>query len=98
GQGVLTEILYELYGDELFVIEIDRDLIPALEARFPKLKSRIFNQDFLELDFKQFSNEQIGIIGNFPYNISSQILFKVIENKNKVPELVGMFQREVARR
>lgn len=99
GPGVLTKILYPRYGGNLFVVEIDKDMIPALQKNFPLLKDQIFQQDFLELPVNEiFQDEQVGIIGNFPYNISSQILFKVVENRAIVPEMVGMFQREVAQR
>jgi 16S rRNA (adenine1518-N6/adenine1519-N6)-dimethyltransferase len=98
GPGVLTKILYPRYGENLFVVEIDQDMIPALQKNFPLIKDHIFQQDFLELPINSIFKEQVGIIGNFPYNISSQILFKVVENRALVPEMVGMFQREVAQR
>jgi 16S rRNA (adenine1518-N6/adenine1519-N6)-dimethyltransferase len=70
-----------------------------LQKYFPKLKDYIISADVLKVDLNLFfKNEQFAIIGNFPYNISSQILFKMLEYKSQVPELVGMFQKEVAER
>ena len=99
GMGVLTKYLITENAFETSVIEIDRESIAYLKKNFPGLNDRIIQEDFLELDFEgQFGNESFAVIGNFPYNISSQILFKVLEHKNRVPELVGMFQKEVAQR
>jgi 16S rRNA (adenine1518-N6/adenine1519-N6)-dimethyltransferase len=80
----------------LWLIEIDNDLIPSLQQTFPETK--ILNVDFLSVDFQKIFTDQTGIIGNFPYNISSQILIKILENRQIVPEVVGMFQKEVAER
>ena len=98
GQGVLTQTLYERYGKALHLVEIDEDLIPDLEKKYPLIKNNVIQQDVLEVDFTRYAPGQFGIIGNFPYNISSQIIFKVIENRAHIPEMVGMFQREVAQR
>jgi len=97
GEGVLTEELYKLYGKRLFLVEIDRDLIDNLNYRFPGLRKNIINADFLKIDLSQFK-APIHLIGNFPYNISSQIVFKAIENRTIVKQLVGMFQKEMAQR
>jgi 16S rRNA (adenine1518-N6/adenine1519-N6)-dimethyltransferase len=98
GNGALTEYLSLLPGIKLYTIEIDTELIPVILEKFPQLEKQIINEDILLFDLERTFKEQVGIIGNFPYNISSQILFKVIENRNKVPEVVGMFQKEVAER
>ncbi|MGY8988851.1 MAG: 16S rRNA (adenine(1518)-N(6)/adenine(1519)-N(6))-dimethyltransferase RsmA [Flavobacteriales bacterium] len=94
GMGVLTQFLVEKNID-LHVIEIDKESVFYLRLHYPKLK--IIEGDFLKLDLNIFENN-ISIIGNFPYNISSQILFKAFENRDKVTEIVGMFQKEVAER
>lgn len=98
GMGVLTEHLLKR-TDHLSVIELDRESVAYLIQHFPSLKGRILHGDFLKLDLEEeFNGKQLGIIGNFPYNISSQILFKAIENRHLVPEFGGMFQKEVAQR
>ncbi|MDQ3192862.1 MAG: 16S rRNA (adenine(1518)-N(6)/adenine(1519)-N(6))-dimethyltransferase RsmA [Bacteroidota bacterium] len=98
GMGVLTKYLVQIKEIELSVIELDRESIVYLENHFPELNKRIISADFLKFPTEDYFNEPFAIIGNFPYNISSQILFKVLENKEMVPEVVGMFQREVAQR
>jgi len=98
GQGVLTQFLYLQYQDHLYLVEIDRDLVPGLKEKYPLVTDHIFEMDFLEMDLSVIPGDQVAIIGNFPYNISSQILFKLIENYSKIPVLVGMFQKEVAQR
>lgn len=98
GMGVLTKYLLEK-DTETFVAEIDTESIIYLKKHYPKLTDKYFTGDFLKLNFSEvFPNEQIGIIGNFPYNISSQILFHIIENYQQIPEMMGMFQKEVAER
>ena len=98
GMGVLTKYLLEK-NTETFVAEIDTESIIYLKEYYPKLTDKYFTGDFLKLNFSEvFPNEQIGIIGNFPYNISSQILFHIIENYQQIPEMTGMFQKEVAER
>lgn len=99
GMGVLTKYLLEENKFELSVIDIDRESIGYLQKNFPALKDRIISNDFLRFEFENyFGSEPFAVIGNFPYNISSQILFKVLDNRNQVPEVVGMFQKEVAER
>jgi len=98
GNGSLTDFIYQLYYDRLWLIEIDKDLIPHLNEKFPLLIKKIIHDDFLNIDIKSIVPDQVGIIGNFPYNISSQIIFKIIENQQIIPEMVGMFQKEVAER
>ena len=98
GQGMLTKYLLEKEY-ELLVVEADDDMVFYLKKHFPQLKDFIINADFLKVDLSLFfKNEPFAIIGNFPYNISSQILFKMLEYKSQVPELVGMFQKEMADR
>lgn len=103
GTGVLTQYLLQDNRFETYVIEIDRESVDYLKLNFPALEGRILASDFLNispdlLPTKQVSTESFAVIGNFPYNISSQILFKVLEMRDRVPEVVGMFQREVAQR
>ncbi len=98
GMSVLTKYLLANKELDLHVVEIDRDSIAYLKANFPALQDRIIQADFLKLDLSEYFKEQFAIIGNFPYNISSQILFKIIDFKELVPEMVGMFQKEVAER
>ena len=98
GMGVLTNYLLEK-ETETFVAEIDTESIAYLKEHYPQLKENHFVGDFLKTDFsKIFPNEQVAVIGNFPYNISSQILFHIIENYQQIPEMAGMFQKEVAER
>ena len=98
GQGVLTQTLYERFGTKLHLVEIDEDLIPDLKRKYPLIKENIIQEDVLEVDFKKYTAGQFGIIGNYPYNISSQIIFQIIENRESIPEMVGMFQKEVGQR
>lgn len=98
GKGMLTKYLLEK-SYELIVVEADRDMIQYLNQHYPQLKGQIIAEDFLKVDLNLFfKNQPFAIIGNFPYNISSQILFKMLEYRAQVPELVGMFQKEVAER
>ena len=96
GMGVLTKYLVHQPID-LQLVEIDSESINYLLNEFPQLKNKIIHDDFLQMDFSKLA-ASIAIIGNFPYNISSQILFKVLEHKDQVPLVVGMFQKEVASR
>jgi 16S rRNA (adenine1518-N6/adenine1519-N6)-dimethyltransferase len=99
GMGVLTDFLFENDKIDLHLIEIDPESIAYLQRKWPFRQERIHELDFLRIDLKEFfSGEEFHVIGNFPYNISSQILFKVFENYTLVPQLVGMFQKEVAER
>jgi len=98
GMGVLTKYLLKKKFTTS-VIEIDTESIDYLKVHYLNLSNRIINADFLKIDIPNiFKNEQFAIIGNFPYNISSQIVFKTIENRAFIPELCGMFQKEVAKR
>lgn len=99
GMGILTKYLFKNSAiNEIKVVEIDQESVDYLNQFYPELKGNIFREDFLRMDLDKVFDSPFAIAGNFPYNISSQILFKVFENKDKVPELVGMFQKEVAQR
>ena len=95
GMGILTQFLYNK-NINLKVIEIDKESIFYLRLNYPKLN--IIDGDFLDLDLEEVTRDKLSLIGNFPYNISSQILFKIFENRDKITEVVGMFQKEVAER
>ncbi len=97
GTGVLTKYLLEK-PIETFVAEIDTESITYLKLHYPKLKEQHFTGDFLKINLADFFIGEVAVIGNFPYNISSQILFKIIDYYQHVPEMVGMFQKEVAER
>lgn len=98
GMGVLTQYLLESTRYETHVIDIDTESIDYLKEHFPQLGPRIISGDFLEMNLKDRFPGPFAIIGNFPYNISSQIFFKVLENRDILPEVVGMVQKEVAER
>jgi 16S rRNA (adenine1518-N6/adenine1519-N6)-dimethyltransferase len=98
GMGVLTKLLLKKKEFETSVIEIDFSAVEYLKNNFPELKGKIIEGDFLKMNLSDFSEKPFAIIGNFPYNISTQILFKVYENRQVIPEVVGMFQKEVAAR
>jgi len=97
GKGILTKHLLKIPNKEKKFVEIDKECIEYLNNTYSNLKKDLINGDFLQVDLKSFKNP-ISIIGNFPYNISSQILFKVYENRTLVNEMIGMFQLEVAER
>ena len=98
GMGVLTKYLLKKKFTTS-VIEIDKESIEYLKVHYLNLSNRIIEADFLKMDIQKiFKGEQFAIIGNFPYNISTQIVFKAIENRDFIPELCGMFQKEVAQR
>ena len=98
GMGILSDLLLEREDLETHLIDIDIESYHFLAKKYPQLGSRLINGDFLALDLSAIFKEKYAIIGNFPYNISSQILFKVLENRQNVVEMVGMFQKEVAER
>lgn len=98
GMGVLSDFLLQKPDLQTYLIDIDTESYHFLQKKYPQLGNRLINADFLEMDFTAVSTEPFGIIGNFPYNISSQILFKILDNRDKVVEVVGMFQKEVAER
>ena len=97
GMGVLTQFLVK-QNFITEVIEIDTDSVFYLRLNYPQLANKITEGDFLQLNLKEKYPYNFSLIGNFPYNISSQILFKTFENRDQIPEVIGMFQREVAER
>ena len=96
GMGVLTKFI--LQKTIPYVVELDLESVKYLRSKFPELKERIICDDFLKIDIKNLFKKPIAVIGNFPYNISSQIVFKVIENRDIITFFSGMFQKEVAER
>lgn len=97
GTGVLTRFLLE-EGYRLKVIELDRESVAYLNDNFPQLRGDIIEGDFLKTDLAELFGTEFCVIGNYPYNISSQIFFKVLEYKDKIPCCSGMIQKEVAER
>ncbi|WP_430811451.1 MULTISPECIES: 16S rRNA (adenine(1518)-N(6)/adenine(1519)-N(6))-dimethyltransferase RsmA [unclassified Carboxylicivirga] len=98
GTGVLTQYLVQRDKVDLKLIELDSESVDYLNAHYPELKGRIFYKDFLKLDLTSIFTQPFSLIGNFPYNISGPIFFKVFEHRNQIPEVVGMLQKEVAER
>jgi 16S rRNA (adenine1518-N6/adenine1519-N6)-dimethyltransferase len=96
GMGVMTKYLLDKPELDFHAIEIDRESVDYLHTHYPSL--HVIEGDFLQLDLSTLFPNPFAVIGNFPYNISSQILFRVYDNRNRIPELVGMFQKEVAER
>jgi 16S rRNA (adenine1518-N6/adenine1519-N6)-dimethyltransferase len=98
GTGMLTKYLLAK-PVSLVAMELDSESVAFLQANFPQKHLRILEADFLKYDLAElFGSEQFAIIGNFPYNISSQIVFKMLEWRHQIPQLCGMFQKEVAQR
>jgi len=98
GMGVLTKYLLEK-PITTYVIEIDTESVTYLQNHYPKLDGKIISKDFLKYNLSEvLGTEPFAIIGNFPYNISTQIVFKTLELRNQIPEFSGMFQKEVAER
>jgi len=99
GMGVLTDFLLEASEYKTWMVDVDHDSIVYLREKYPQLGDRLIHGDFLALDFEQlFAGSPVAVIGNFPYHISSQIVFKILDERQYVPEMVGMFQKEVAER
>ncbi len=96
GAGALTKHLINLPGVNFKAVELDEEKVVYLSKKYPALEEKLIHQSFLDMD-KPFE-EPFTVIGNFPYNISTQILFKVLEWKDDVPCIIGMFQKEVAQR
>ncbi|HRN40850.1 MAG TPA: 16S rRNA (adenine(1518)-N(6)/adenine(1519)-N(6))-dimethyltransferase RsmA [Vicingus sp.] len=99
GMGVLTQYLKDDTRFTTHAIDVDFESITYLKNHFPTLEKNILYGDFLQMDLGLITNNKpFAVIGNFPYNISTEILFKVLDNRNMIPEVVGMFQKEVAER
>lgn len=97
GMGVMTKYTRAKYPNHNFkLVELDDESVTYLHAHYPDLT--VLNEDFLRLDLSQMFDSEFAVIGNYPYNISSQIVFKVIDNRHLIPEMTGMFQKEVAER
>ena len=98
GKGMLTQFLIEKKFN-LVAVEADKDMVAVLNQKYDPLSIKVVFEDFMKIDMsKMFDNQPFSLIGNFPYNISSQIIFKMIESRTLVPEMVGMFQLEMAER
>jgi len=99
GTGVLSKYLFDSPSCKWIGVEIDKESVEYLKTHYPENSQNILESDFLKMDLSDLvANDNLAIIGNFPYNISSQILFKILENRHLVSEMVGMFQKEVAQR
>ncbi|HLW39129.1 MAG TPA: 16S rRNA (adenine(1518)-N(6)/adenine(1519)-N(6))-dimethyltransferase RsmA [Brumimicrobium sp.] len=99
GMGAITKYFLEIEGINLEVMEIDTESVEYLQKNFEPLQGKVHVSDFLKTDLNSlFKGEPFAVVGNFPYNISSQILFHCLEYRNQVPEIMGMFQKEVAER
>ncbi len=99
GMGVLTAYLLKMDNVDLQVVEIDRDSVAYLKQHYPALTGdKLIEGDFMEMDMTKVLPSKVSIIGNFPYNISSQIFFKVLSNRHQVDQVVCMLQKEVAER
>ena len=98
GTGVLTKYILKDNKYKLTVVEIDDESVVYLKENLGFTDENLLNEDFLKMDLATVFKEKFGIIGNFPYNISSQIFFKVLDYRNQIPEVVGMIQKEVAER
>jgi 16S rRNA (adenine1518-N6/adenine1519-N6)-dimethyltransferase len=98
GMGVLTQFLLQKENYRTTVVEIDPESVEYLKLHYPMLEGRIIQGDFLKLNLKEYFRDHFAVIGNFPYHISSQIFFQILEYKDQVPEIVCMLQKEVAER
>jgi 16S rRNA (adenine1518-N6/adenine1519-N6)-dimethyltransferase len=96
GGGALTKYLLQLTGIDFKAVELDAEKITYLEQNYPALKEKLIHQNFLDIDIP--FDDTFIVVGNFPYNISTQIVFKVLDWKEQVPVMIGMFQKEVAQR
>lgn len=98
GTGVLTQYLVKIEGIEFKAAEIDTESIEFLQKNYPQIGENLLEGDFLKMDLNEIFKGDFSVIGNFPYNISSQIFFKLIDYKEQVPQIVCMLQKEVAER
>ena len=98
GTGVLTQFIPERYKNKTWLVEIDNEAAQILREKFPEIRNRIMEIDILKLNLGNEFSGDISVLGNFPYNISSQIFFKVLESRDQIREVVCMVQKEVAER
>ncbi|OYT16857.1 MAG: 16S rRNA (adenine(1518)-N(6)/adenine(1519)-N(6))-dimethyltransferase [Bacteroidetes bacterium 4572_77] len=98
GTGVLTDFILQKPITDFKIVEIDKESVDFLNHKYPELKDQLVLGDFLKMNLSDIFPKQYSIVGNFPYNISSQILFRVWDERQSVAEVVGMFQKEVAER
>ena len=98
GMGVLTHYLLERNELTVHAIEIDKESVEFLRENYPEISERLYFEDFLKFDFSNYFQGKFSVIGNFPYNISSQIFFRILDYRDYIPEVVGMVQKEVAER
>ena len=98
GMGVLSQYLFEREDIALKMVEIDSESVDYLLMNFPKANGSLIQADFLKLDLTRFFGGDFCVIGNFPYNISSQIFFRILDHKDRIPQVVCMIQKEVAER
>ncbi|WP_270088388.1 16S rRNA (adenine(1518)-N(6)/adenine(1519)-N(6))-dimethyltransferase RsmA [Sphingobacterium sp. SYP-B4668] len=98
GMGVLSDFLLQNTTYQTYMIDVDAESVEFLADKYPQLGDRLIHGDFLALDFSAHFGPKVAVIGNFPYNISSQILFKILDERNRVVQMTGMFQKEVAER
>ncbi len=98
GTGVLTQLLVKKNNIDLYLVEVDHESVVYLKENMPQLRDRIIEGDFLRIDLVDLIQSEVSIIGNFPYNISSQIFFRILDYRNQVTQVVCMLQKEVAER
>jgi len=98
GMGVLTQYLLQRPEVDLRMVEIDTESVNYLMTHFPQVHGRLLEADFLKLKLESFFSASFAVIGNFPYNISSQIFFRILDYKEQIPQVVCMIQKEVAER
>ncbi len=98
GTGVLTEYILDEGKYDTVFLDVDRDSISFLKEKYPEVADKMLLADFLHVNISQYFTGKFAVVGNFPYNISTQIFFKVLEHRDLVPEVVGMLQKEVAQR
>ncbi len=98
GTGVLTEFLAQQDQFEVFLAEIDPESITYLKHHYPALQDKLIEGDILQMQLEKYFQEPFALIGNFPYNISSQIFFQVLDYRDQIPEVICMLQKEVAER
>jgi 16S rRNA (adenine1518-N6/adenine1519-N6)-dimethyltransferase len=98
GMGVLTDFLIKMDKKPLTLIELDQESVHYLSKKYQEAALSIRHEDFLKVDFESLQPHPLSIVGNFPYNISSQLFFKILDHRDQVTEIVGMLQKEVAQR